>query len=109
MTTQTTSLEHSLVVGDVLESSWGYEQTNVDFYQVTRATPKTVLLRPISAHREQGETFGNYHVVPNIGQFTAGPSRYKVHNLDGDPYVMVKSFAIARKWTGEQVHGTDYA
>lgn len=72
MTTQTTS--HSLIVGDVLEPSWGYEQTNVDFYQVTRATPKTVLLRPISARREQGETFGTYYVVPNIGQFTAGPA-----------------------------------
>jgi hypothetical protein len=27
---------HSLVVGDVLVSSWGYDQTNYDYYQVTR-------------------------------------------------------------------------
>jgi hypothetical protein len=27
---------HALVVGDVLVSSWGYDQTNYDYYQVTR-------------------------------------------------------------------------
>lgn len=105
----TTTQENPLTVGDVLQSSWGYEQTNVDFYQVTRATPKTVLLRPISAHREQGEASGNYYVVPNIGQFTGDASRYKVRLMGTDPYVMIKSFAIAKKWTGAQVHGTDYA
>jgi len=27
-------------VGDILYSSWGYDQTNVDFYQVTKVTKK---------------------------------------------------------------------
>lgn len=105
----TTTNEHPLIVGDVLESSWGYEQTNVDFYQVIRATPKTVVLRPISAHRELGETFGHYSVVPNIDQFIGDASRYKVRMMGEEPYVMIKSFAIAKPWTGAQVHGTDYA
>jgi hypothetical protein len=39
---------HSLVVGDVLVNSWGYEQTNVDYYQVTALVGKaTVELRII--------------------------------------------------------------
>ena len=33
--------------GDILVSSWGYEQTNVDFYEVVKVTAKTVTLIPI--------------------------------------------------------------
>ena len=33
--------------GDVFVSSWGYEQTNVDFYEVVKVTAKTVMLIPI--------------------------------------------------------------
>lgn len=105
----TTTNEHPLIVGDVLESSWGYEQTNVDFYQVTRATPKTVVLRPISARREQGQAWGTYAATPEIGQFTGDASRYKVRMMGEEPYVMIKSFAIAKPWKGAQVHGTNYA
>ena len=28
--------------GDVFVSSWGYEQTNVDFYEVVRTTAKYI-------------------------------------------------------------------
>lgn len=35
------------VVGDVLVRSWGYDQTNIDFYLVTRATAKSVWLRSV--------------------------------------------------------------
>lgn len=27
-------------VGDIFYTSWGYEQTNIEFYQVVKATPK---------------------------------------------------------------------
>ncbi len=41
--------ETSIKVGDILVSSWGWEQTNVDFYQVVERRGKTtVLLRKIS-------------------------------------------------------------
>lgn len=32
-------------VGDILYSSWGYDQTNIDFYEVVRRTEKSVWLR----------------------------------------------------------------
>jgi len=36
-------------VGDMVYTSWGYEQTNIDFYQVVETRGKTVVvLRPIS-------------------------------------------------------------
>jgi hypothetical protein len=42
---------HGLKAGDVLYASWGYEQTNIDFYQVVDASsPKSVMLREIAAN-----------------------------------------------------------
>jgi hypothetical protein len=40
--------QHSYKVGDVLSCSWGYDQTNVEFYQVTATTPGTVTIREIA-------------------------------------------------------------
>lgn len=36
-------------VGDFLYSSWGYEQTNIDLYQVVATTEKTIYLADIKA------------------------------------------------------------
>lgn len=38
---------HGLKVGDILVSSWGYDQTNIDFYQVQKVTPKGVVIQAI--------------------------------------------------------------
>lgn len=35
--------------GDILTYSWGYEQTNIDFFQVTRVTAKNAWIRRIEA------------------------------------------------------------
>lgn len=36
-------------VDDILYSSWGYDQTNIDFYQVVKVTPRGLRLREIGA------------------------------------------------------------
>ncbi|EAL2460390.1 hypothetical protein YZ31_07110 [Campylobacter lari] len=42
--------ENGYKVGDVFYSSWGYEQTNIDFYQVIATSKKTIWLASIKAH-----------------------------------------------------------
>lgn len=39
--------------GDVLYKSWGYEQTNVDFYQVTETKGKTITIRELQQERTE--------------------------------------------------------
>lgn len=42
-------------VGDIFVDSWGYEQTNVDFYQVVaKPSAKTVIVREIACRTEEG-------------------------------------------------------
>ena len=42
-----------LVVGDVLRSSWGYDQTNIDYFQVVKLVGKTMVeVRELNQLRE---------------------------------------------------------
>ena len=48
-------LAAKLAVGDIFVDSWGYEQTNVDFYQVVaKPSAKTVVVREIACERVEG-------------------------------------------------------
>lgn len=40
---------HGVKVGDISYTSWGYEQTNVNFYQVIRVTAKRATVRKIKS------------------------------------------------------------
>lgn len=43
------NFQNPFKIGDILHHSWGWEQTNCDFYQVITTTNKTVTLAPIGA------------------------------------------------------------
>lgn len=46
-TAPSTSTTHGYEVGDIVYGSWGYDQTNVDYYLVVRTTRTKVELQPI--------------------------------------------------------------
>lgn len=59
----------SLKVGAILYTSWGYDQTNVEFFQVTAVpSAKTVEIRKIAGQNvngREGMMSGYYKPVPN--------------------------------------------
>jgi hypothetical protein len=62
--------------GDILAYTWGYGQTNVDFYQVTRATAKSAWIRHIKQDTvETGFMCG--HTSPRPGEFDDGGEKRK--------------------------------
>lgn len=86
---------HTLAIGDVLMSMWGYEQTNVDYYQVTELHGRTqVTLRQIARRSEETASMQG-DCVPAPGKFIGEPSRRRVdgaHNA-----VCLSSFERASK------------
>ncbi len=42
------TFEHSVKVGDVFGTNWGYEQTNREFFQVVEVKGKSVIIREIA-------------------------------------------------------------
>lgn len=85
---------HTLQVGDVLHSQWGYEQTNNDYFQVTALVGKRMVeIRQIgNDYRETGFLSGKSK--PKPGHFIGEPMR-KVVN--GHNRVRIESFATAGK------------
>ena len=52
--------------GDILVSSWGYEQTNIDFYKVVGVTPKSVKIVKLGQKViKSGDDFLSEYVIPN--------------------------------------------
>ena len=59
---------HNVQVGDIFRTSWGYDQTNVEFFEVTEIKGKFAMLREIeSASRANGQ--GSESCVPQSGAF----------------------------------------
>lgn len=95
-----------LQVGHVLVSSWGYEQTNVDWYQVTAVLgAHTVEIRKIGATRVEATGHDQGKCVPLIDQFIGEATRHRVTWGDG---VKVRSFARATLWDGRPRFWSSY-
>lgn len=87
-------------IGDVLSSSWGYEQTNVNFYQVIDAKGCFVTLREISKSFVKKSNYNSGRVVPNIGDFKSEPFKKKIissYNRENEREysVRISSFELA--------------
>ena len=92
-------------VGDVFVSSWGYDQTNVCFYQVTGLTPsgKSARLRRIESMTvEEDPTFEMR--VPKLDHFVGSEFTKRIMNAlsaFSAPYFRMASFEYAFPWSGE--------
>lgn len=71
----------ALELGDVLVSSWGYEQTNIDYYQVVGLVGKaSVLLQEIAKQKTTDDRGDTGKCVPIIDNFIGEPFTKKVIN-----------------------------
>lgn len=98
--------------GDIWRSVWGHEQTNVDFYEVTRATETTVTLARLEQFRLDDGRMGG-RTKPIAGR-RAGerPIRRKLRWYEGEPFVMLESYSMAptaRPYDGTVMRYTTYA
>jgi len=75
----TRSNPHGLKVGSVLQASWGYDQTNIDYYEVVALHGKTMVsVREIAQDRDfDGAMSGQ--CVPKPGEYTSEAKRYRVN------------------------------
>lgn len=95
---------HKLQPGDVLRCSWGYDQTNIDYYEVTRLIGRRMVeIRAIGA-----ESVGDGHMtgdcVPKPGHYIGEPMRKAVSDYDGQS-VRIASYASAHKIEPRDVGG----
>lgn len=88
-------------VGDVFVSSWGYDQTNVDFYQVIERNGKTgVTIRPIGARTKEVLCHDSRKITPIKDRFIGSPIRKRLNSYG----VTIDSVRIAKKTDWNSSH-----
>jgi len=97
---------HSLKVGDILYSSWGYDQTNIDFYQVIRVvSDRTVEIREIGS-KVLDSGYGQDTVVGVKDAFLSPRGEYDdtgkpmIKRVSSDNTIKISSFEYAWPWDG---------
>lgn len=85
---------HGLVGGEVLRTSWGYEQTNVEYYEVVGVRGQMIELREIAQTRtEEGYLCGKTQPVP--GAYIGEAFSRRVSMSGGSPSVKIHQSATA--------------
>lgn len=97
------NFQHSLKEGDILVSSWGYDQTNIDFYEVIKLLDKQVVIKEIAKNIISSDGYGSDKVVPVPGHYIGTPMRKAVSSRNS---VKISSYAYASLWSGKPVHQT---
>jgi len=96
--------KHDYVVGDILSASWGYDQTNVNYYEIVEVRGKQVLLREIGKKNVRSERGAEY-VGPAKGKFISEKMR-RTPNMYGG--VKINSSIHASKWDGKPMYETAF-
>ncbi len=96
-------------VGDILYSSWGYDQTNIEFFKVVKVSEFSVWIQEVGSKIVEVTGWAHEKVVPSDS------SEYQVRNWDDVPDVfgnvntyITKTHPINRhkvkyfSWDGEE-------
>jgi hypothetical protein len=117
--------EHGYKVGDILYMSWGYEQTNLDFFQVVATTAKTIRIIEVSMKIKEQSGCGSMSRDVAFNTETAQPltKSYWIkdqekgdikkicsyeYNGQKNQYVAVKDHHLY-KYTGQKLYESWYA
>jgi len=101
-------------VGDILVSSWGYDQTNVDFYKVTKLSPSgksVTVVRIKSAITEKGSMSGtSVPAVPHeVSDYKGEPMTKRVNLTENGYNVTLTNYSGAYLWDGKPRYTSWYA
>jgi hypothetical protein len=107
MTTEKETPMHSVQTGDVFAASWGYDQTNVDFYEVVSTTAKSVRIRKIGQTTVEDHGY-SVRVLPERGNFLGESVTRRVRETEYGTYININSYKTASLHDGRSMHATGY-
>jgi hypothetical protein len=105
---------HGLKVGDILHYSWGYDQTQCEFYQVTATTPGTITMREVAQQTAPGSTVPHGMADSRLalkGEFLADeePITKRVQYSAEGPGSVTMKHGCASLWDGRPKYRSWYA
>lgn len=97
---------NSLKIGTILYSSWGYEQTNVDFYVVTKINNSKVTIIEIAHNMEENKekSWAYCYVMPDMSK-TLG--KEETHIVRSN-HIKISSSQYLSLWDGKPQYKSWY-
>ncbi len=96
---------HKLEVGHILVASWGYDQTNVDWFEVVKIVGRFMVeVRPIGAVIDDTAPLAG-RCYPRAGEFKGPATRHRVSWGDN---VRINESVHAHLWDGRPRHWSAY-
>lgn len=100
-------------IGDVLVSSWGYDQTNVNYFQVVWKSEKSIRVKEIGSRIDE-DGFMCGHAMPVKNEFVDRkwlriPPEGKLCRVSEDGWVRIDDVIHAHKWDGQPNYVSWYA
>jgi len=99
-------------IGDVICNSWGYEQTNIDFYQVVKVGNKTIEIKKIRAAMVENSMYSHgmaCEVMPSLDDFINDGKEYTLRVKADGCLSNPASFYYMHKWSGKPKYCSWYA
>jgi hypothetical protein len=94
-------------VGDIFNWTWGYEQTNQDYFQLIELRGQIGIFRELDQDRtETGWLTGNCKPIKD--SFKGDPFRKKIQFQNNKPYIKMASFGWCNLWDGQTDYYTSY-
>lgn len=94
-------------VGDILYSSWGYDQTNIEFFKVVKTSEFSVWIQKVGSKVVEVTGWAHQDVVPT------DTSTYEVKNWDAPGYTTnvypIRRYKIQKSYSGYGVSLNSYS
>jgi len=103
-----TATINKMEVGTILVATWGYGQTNVTFYQVTKRTPKRVTVVQVPTVHAYDEGGMTAQATPGVRpHMWSEPQQATIRQLaDGSEFIKLESYMYAKPWQGNSIQAT---
>ncbi len=98
-------------IGDILVASWGWEQTNIDFFQVTKVKNNTVWIRHLKDKKVVNQDQSMTGLVTPIKNSFKGAEKRRRARMHPEYGVLInagESYGTLDKWSGQPEHYSFY-
>jgi hypothetical protein len=93
-------------VNDILSCSWGFEQTNVDFYKVIGVSGSFVTVIQLMSETIESKPDYTGLVMPITDLEIGSKMRRKINSIGS---IKMTDYSWASKWNGKPQHISTYA
>lgn len=103
-------MKNKELIGKIFVSSWGYDQTNIDYFIVKDVTPSGASVKIQRLGNKRVETLNSMseHVVPNVDVVRGEVMTKRLSPFRDTFCLKINSFASAFVWDGKPLYQSHY-